>query len=246
MLFAGGPLLFDRDRMNGPGAAQVVRDGDFVLRPGVEPYEVGWKSLSPAPTRALVLHLDRSLFLHTAKELDGCDTARTSLPSRVGFQDPMLKEICLASWRELEQPDHVEKLYVQTAAQMLAVHLLRHYSAGPIRTDGFPRLLTQRQLRSVTDPVLGNLDKTLSLRALAAQAGPGPYHFARLFRKTTGTSPHQFVLAQRLEKARRLLRETNAAMSSVAFDAGFANQSHLTRTFKRRFGITPRACRGKP
>jgi len=243
MLFAGGPLLFDPGCMKDPVGAQVVREGDFVLRPGVDPYEVGWKSLSSAPTRAFVLHFDRELLFRIAEELDGHDPARILLQSRVGFQDPLLKEICLTLWRELEQHVGAGKLYLQTAAQMLAVHLLRRYSFAPIRINNFSQVLTQRQLRSVTDLVLSNPGKNLSLRSLAAKSGLSPFHFARLFRMTTGTSPHQFVLAQRLEKAKCLLRETEAALADVALDAGFANQSHMTRMFKRRFGLTPRAYR---
>lgn len=202
-----------------------MHDGDFVLRSGVEPYEVGWKSLSSAQTRTFVLHLERDLLFRTAEELDGCDPARVLLPSRVGFRYRSPREICLALWRELEQPAPAGKLYAQTAAQMLAVHLLRHYAAAPIQIREYPQVL--------------------SLRTLAAQAGLSPHHFARLFRKTTGTSQHQFVLAQRLEKAQRLLRETKVTLADLALDAGFANQSHLTRMFKRRFGLTPRAYRDR-
>jgi hypothetical protein len=72
MLFAGGPLLFDPGCMKEPPSAQVVREGDFILKTGAEPYEVGWKSLTSAPTRAFVLHLDRELLLRTAEELARC------------------------------------------------------------------------------------------------------------------------------------------------------------------------------
>ncbi|MBA2679458.1 MAG: helix-turn-helix transcriptional regulator, partial [Ktedonobacteraceae bacterium] len=81
------------------------------------------------------------------------------------------------------------------------------------------------------------------LEALAQQADFSPYHFARLFRRTTGESPHQFVLRQRVEAAQRLLKETRAPLASIALECGFANQSHLTRIFKRHLSLTPRAYR---
>ncbi len=241
MLFAGGPLRFDPGRSE--RSASIVREGDFILRPGVEPYEVGWKSLSSAPTRTFVLHLDRDLLLRTAEELELPNASRLALASRVGFRDPMLKEICLTLWRELERPAAVWKIYMQTVVQMLAVHLLRHYATAPIQTRESAHLLTSRQLRAVTDLVLGNLGEDLPLKALAKQAGLSPYYFARLFRATTGASPHQFILARRLETAQRLLRETKETLADVALETGFASQSHLTRMFRRWFGLTPRAYR---
>jgi hypothetical protein len=86
MLFSGGPLRFDPARGVDHGAAPVVREGDLVLRSGVEPYEVGWRRLSSAPTRAPVLHLDRDLVLRAAEGLDCRDPSRIALPDLVGFQ----------------------------------------------------------------------------------------------------------------------------------------------------------------
>lgn len=241
---------------NGPWTTLVMHEGDLVLRPSmVAPYEISWKSLSSIPTRTLHVHLSRRLLSRTAEELASYDPARLSLteelasydPARLslsrrsGFQDALLRQIGLALWRELEQSIPAEKLYAQTAAQMLAVHLLRHYISAPIRIKEVSQALTQRQLKRVTDFVLANLHQDLSLEALAEQAGFSPYHFARLFRQTAGESPHQFVLRQRIEKAQYLLRETNASLAYVALESGFANQSHLTRIFKRHLGLTPKA-----
>jgi AraC family transcriptional regulator len=78
---------------------------------------------------------------------------------------------------------------------------------------------------------------------LAQQIGFSPYHFARLFRRTTGESPHQFVMRQRVEHAQRLLMQRDAPLAAVALACGFANQSHFTQSFKRQIGLTPRAYR---
>ncbi len=229
---------------NGPWTTGVMHEGELTLRPGVvAPYEVGWKSLSSLPTRTLHLHLSRDLLSRTAEELAGYDLARLSLARRAGFQDGLLRQIGLALWRELEQAAPAGKLYAQTAAQMLAVHLLRHYTFAPIRIEEASPALTQHQVKRVTDFVLADLRQDLSLDALAEQVGLSPYHFARLFRQTTGESPHQFVLRQRIEKAQSLLTETNAPLAYVALASGFANQSHLTRLFKRHLGLTPKAYR---
>ena len=246
ILFAGGPLHMEQRYENGSGTTLVVREGELVLRPSVvAPYEVGWKGLSSTPTRTLHLHLNRNLLLHTAQELTGADPAQISMPRRAGFQDPLLVQIALALWGELQQSAPAGKLYAQTAAQMIAVHLLCHYTSAQIRIKEVSQFLTQRQMKRIIDYVLADLHQELSLEALAEQVDFSPYHFARLFRQTTGESPHQFVMRQRIEKAQHLLRGTNAPLAHVAFESGFANQSHLTRIFKRYLGTTPKAYRRK-
>ncbi|GCE27664.1 hypothetical protein KDA_31480 [Dictyobacter alpinus] len=70
-----------------------------------------------------------------------------------------------------------------------------------------------------------------------------PCTFTRLFHQTTGESPHQFVLRQRIEHAQRLLKESDLPLISIALESGFASQSHLTQVFKRYLGLTPRIYR---
>jgi AraC family transcriptional regulator len=150
-----------------------------------------------------------------------------------------LAQIGLALWRELEQPTTTGKLYAQTAAQMLAVHLLRYYTTPVHQIKDPAQGLTQHQISQVTDFVLAHINQDLSLSALAQQIGFSPYHFARLFRRATGESPHQFVLSQRIERAKQLLREADLPLAHIALVSGFANQSHLTQAFKRYLGLTP-------
>ena len=157
-----------------------------------------------------------------------------------------MRQIGLAIWQELEQDTPGGKLYMQTAAQMLAVHLLRYYTE-PAKDrreiEEAIQKLTRHQITRVTDFMLAHLSQDLSLDMLAQQIGFSTYHFARVFRQTTGESPHQFVLRLRSEQAQRLLKETDIPLAQIALECGFANQSHLTLVFKRLFGVTPRAYR---
>jgi AraC family transcriptional regulator len=98
-------------------------------------------------------------------------------------------------------------------------------------------------LRRITEYVQAFLTRPLSLEELARQVGFSPYHFARLFRQAVGESPHQFVLRQRVDYAKQLLRNPDLPISQVAMASGFADQSHLTQIFKRYTGMTPRAFR---
>jgi AraC family transcriptional regulator len=247
VLFNGGTMRIEQRPINGPWKALNIHQGELALGDGESaPSEVRWKTLSGSPMQTLRLGLSKELFLRTAEEVAECDPAHLSLRESSGFQDPLLTQIGYTLWRELEQRSPAGKLYAQSAAQMLAVHLLRHYSsAGPIikNCKEPAQGLTQRQMRRVIDFVQAHLDQDLSLEALAQQAGFSAYHFARLFRQTTGESPHQFVLRQRIERAQRLLKQSGVPLAHVALESGFANQSHLTQVFKRHLGVTPRAYR---
>lgn len=241
ILFTGGAMRLEQRHANGPWKALHMHQGDLLLRSGVSgPSESRWKGLSAIPTQTLHLHLSKDLFLRTAEEITGCDPTRQSLIEHSGFQDPLLIQICFALWRELEQFSPAGKLYAQSAAQMLAVHLWRHYTAPGEVIKDLSQGLTPQQMRRVIDYIQAYLGQDLSLEALAHQAGYSPYHFARLFRQTTGMSPHHFVLQLRIERAQQLLKERDLPLADIALESGFANQSHFTRAFKQHLGLTPR------
>lgn len=244
VLLTRGAMLMEQRHVNGSWKSLSVRQGNIFLKPGGSvTNELRWRSLSAEPMQTLHVSLNNQLLSRTAEELAGHGPARLTLAGRSGFQDPLLAQIGLALQRELEQPTAAGKLYAQTAAQMLAVHLLRYYTSPAPQVKEPARGLTQRQIAHVTGFILAHLNQDLSLSLLAQQAGFSPYHFARLFRRATGESPHQFVLRQRIERAKHLLREADLPLAQIAHESGFANQSHLTQAFKRHLGLTPAAFR---
>jgi AraC family transcriptional regulator len=102
-------------------------------------------------------------------------------------------------------------------------------------------VLPKYKLRAVIDYIREHLDAELSLDHLAAVTHLSPYHFARLFKNSTGLPPHQYVVARRVERAKELLRQRDGlSLADVAVEVGFSSQSHFTRHFKRLVGVTPR------
>jgi AraC family transcriptional regulator len=244
VLFAGGGMRMEQREDHSSWKSRDLRHGHLMLSPGGgTPYALRWKALSKEPVRTLHLHLGRDLISRTAEEVADYDPARLALVGRLGFQDPLLAQIGFALWRELELHAPSGELYAQTAAQLLAVHLLCHYTSVGDALKEPAQGLTPKQMRRVTDFIQAHLDQDLSLEALAQQAGFSPYYFARMFRQTTGESPHHFVLHQRVERAQQLLKETTMPLAQIALESGFANQSHLTRVFKQQRDLTPLAYR---
>ncbi len=239
-LLMSGTIYEEQRELNGPWKGQYLRQGDLFLRPGGRaPYELRWQAISSQPVQTLVLQLHTDIVSRTVQELAGAATGQVTVAENIGFQDPLLMQICLALWHDLKRHAPAQTLYLQSIAQLLAVHLLRGGSPAVENSQA----LTRQQMRHVTDFIQVHLDQDLSLEQLAQQAGLSPYYFSRLFRQTTGESPHQFVLGRRIEFARQLLTETDASLAQVALQSGFASQGHLSSVFKRRLGLTLRAYR---
>jgi AraC family transcriptional regulator len=112
----------------------------------------------------------------------------------------------------------------------------------PETSSGSPALSGSR-LRRVAEYIQQNLDKDLSLAELAAVAYMSPYHFARLFKDSTGVPPHRFVVRQRIARARGVLASPELSIAQVSRMVGFRTPSHFTTVFRRVLGITPGAYR---
>jgi AraC family transcriptional regulator len=143
----------------------------------------------------------------------------------------------------LENNPKGSRLYAETMANALAVHLLQNYSAHQPILREYTGGLSSRQLRQVIDYINGHLDRDLGLAELAAVVQMSPHYFTRLFKQSTGLTPHQYVIRRRVERAKELLFKGELSIAEVAYSVGFANQSHLNRHLKRLLGVTPRYIR---
>src|SRR6266404_4240438 len=99
------------------------------------------------------------------------------------------------------------------------------------------------RLRRVIEYIQQNLDQDLTLTELAALVYMSPFHFARLFKRSTGVPPHRFVVRQRIARARLVLRTRELSIAQISRMVGFRTPSHFTTVFRRVLGMTPRAFR---
>jgi AraC family transcriptional regulator len=129
-------------------------------------------------------------------------------------------------------------LFVDQMFSALRTHLLVAY-CGLDPTEAMPGAkLSDRQMTRIKELLLDDLSADRSVAELAAACRLSAGHFARAFRRTLGTSPHQWLLEQRVAHAKCLLQEKQS-ISEIAYASGFADQSHMTRVFLRKVGITP-------
>src|SRR5690348_16582554 len=129
VLFTCGAMeIGSRIVRGGPWREGKLRQGDMILTPSDSPTrELRWKSISSGPIQSIRLLLSKGLLVQIAKEISERDPSQLVLVERSGFQDPLLTQIAFSLERELRSDTPAGKLYAETAAQMLAVHLLRHY-----------------------------------------------------------------------------------------------------------------------
>jgi AraC family transcriptional regulator len=125
----------------------------------------------------------------------------------------------------------------------VALHLATVYDGvAPAPTVGLP----DETAAALIDYVEARLSAKISVEELAAVAGLTPHALLPAFRARFGRSPLQYVIDQRLARARRLLAETPRPIAEIAYEVGLSSQSHLTNLFRSRFGVTPAAFRRAP
>jgi AraC family transcriptional regulator len=99
--------------------------------------------------------------------------------------------------------------------------------------------LGSARLRKINELVHAKMEDDLGLDEMAQSVGLSTAHFARMFRKSTGESPHQFVLRRRLERATAMLRAPDARVLDVAMACGFKTQQHFAQAFRDVWGVSP-------
>jgi AraC family transcriptional regulator len=145
----------------------------------------------------------------------------------------------LALHADLDDGSPAGRLYGESLSLALAVYLARRYGVPNHKTSEHRGGLPGHRLRLVVEYVRAHLDRDIPLADLASVAGMSPHYFTELFRKSTGQTPHQFVLSKRVERAKQLLRNPKLTALDVAILVGFADASHFTKVFRRAVGATP-------
>ncbi|MCC5643628.1 AraC family transcriptional regulator [Nostoc sp. CHAB 5824] len=186
----------------------------------------------------LLLNLQHELLTRNAVEL--LDTDQYEMLPHLITQDPLVHQIGLGLKAQLQTNSSESRLYAESAATFLAVHLLQNYSTRKSSIQEYVAGLPQQQLKKAVDYIQDNLTQEISLDAIANYLGISRYYFCRLFKQSTGLSLHQYLIQQRVERAKQLLLQGKMSIADIAQACGFSHQSHLHRHFKRSTGVTPK------
>ena len=186
------------------------------------------------------LHLDpQVLSRHALEALDEVPE-HIELIHKIGFDDPLMLQLALTLQNEAEKNTVYEQIYVQSAASLLSIHLLKNYCSISYKVPEYSQ--KPSKLSSVLEYIDTHIKEDLSIETLANITNMSVYHFIRTFKATMGMAPHKYVVQVRIDKAKRTLQETNMSIAEIANTLGYS-VSHFTYLFRKSTGCTPRKYR---
>lgn len=229
--------------------ALVVQFGGGRVREGELHH---WRSMN-LPTQSLLIPsgvgthwhysgtVDFAVFYFLAsgsRVMQSLQTLAESRTEPVPFSDPLVGAAALQLAGELQKAHGADAGFMERLADVMLEQAFRALVTPGTRGIN-PRHVHFGRLQAVLNYVHTNLAGDLSAARLAQRAEVSVAHFARIFRDATGVSPHQYVLAARLDLARKLLTQSSLPIARIAQECGFSSQSHLTAIFRSAHSVTP-------
>lgn len=239
LVWLPGVLLSAERQWDNPLHVATGGAGDFMIIPaGVRLKINTWHQ-----GELMYVGIEPGWLEHINQDLMGGDRLKLMLQTPP-FQDLLLQGILLNLKQEMEGNGLGDNAYLGQLKIMLAIHLLRHYTARSPQPLPQENGLSRQQLQQAIDYIYDNIGRAIKLDEIAHLLGISQYYFCRLFRKSVGMTPHQYVIAQRIERAKILLKQPQRqTIADIALSCGFSNQSHLCKHFRKLTGTTPNTYR---
>ena len=219
----------------------IWKKGDIAIAPASDSLSDHWKW--EGEDKYVEMRLATTFVEKVALEALNLDSNRVDLDDKFRERDPQLEQIGMMLLSELQNGGIAGKLYVESLTNVLAIHLLRNYTTTQptliLPGDGLPSY----QMKQIMEFIDSSLDQEIKLSDLAELSGMSQFHFSRCFKQTLNMSPHQYIIQQRVERAKQLLNSKDLTLSEIALQCGFSSQSHLGEWFRKTVGVTPKAYR---
>lgn len=220
---------------DGEQQQRSVSDRHVSIIPAGQPHQVEWRR----DADLTVLFLSPSFLMEIAQD---SGMKRVELVEEYAAFDPVIWHLGREVRTELRHHRKLETSHLESLAMVVARHVLKTYASMPWSAQkygGLPRY----KLRRAVEYIRENIDNDISFRDIAAYLDMSAYHFARMFKHSTGEPPHKYIVRCRVNRAKELLAETRLPIADVAFEVGYKSQSHFTTCFGKLVGLTPAAFR---
>jgi AraC family transcriptional regulator len=235
------PSVYARGNINGQDFDSFLSPGEITIIPaGVSSH---WRWRDSRPHETLHIYLQPS-FVQKVAESSDLNHDQMVIEPQVAVRDEQLSHMAMSLLYELKAENVVGRLYADSVASVLAIQLARRYSClkdVAIRKGGMAPHKLRRALEFISDKL--EQQQAIALDVVAREVGMSRYHFSRVFKESIGLSPINYIGRQRIERAKKLLAETELPIADIALQAGFSGQSHFTTFFRKLVGLTPRSFR---
>jgi AraC family transcriptional regulator len=214
-----------RSADNGPGTI-------YVLPAGTRD-RLTWSG----PTTRIIVVMEPRFLARSLEQTTHLEDVE--LTTHWNLRDRHIQTLMLAMHADLEDGSPAGPIFGESLGLALGVYLVNRYSvrdcAKPDYRGGMPTIRLNRTLEFINQ----NLTRDLRLWELAQIAGMSPNYFCELFKASTGLPPYKYILKCRIERAKQYLRDPRISLACAGAAAGFADQSHFTKVFRRMVGVTP-------
>lgn len=189
----------------------------------------------------LQIQIEPHFLEKVAQEAGGIDLSSVELLPKFRVRHPQIEQIIIMLHSEVKNGSSWgSKLYIESLTNALAVNLLRDCFTKKDSIALYSGGLSEHHLLRVTGYINDHLATEIKLSDLSELVEISQFHFSRLFKQSMGVTPHQYLIAQRIEQAKLLLKNSKLSVTEIAFSCGFNSHSHLGRYFRSFTGMAPK------
>ena len=219
-------------KIDGEKQNLLVNSEDIVFIPAKHSHGASWQ----AELELTVLIIDPNFVSQVAYEW--IDPDRIELLPRFAHCDRFISQVGLQLKNSLLTTEN--RFYAESMATALSSHLIQHYSIEKPVFREYAGGLSRSKLERVKEYIRDRLTENITLQEISNEVGLSRCYFAQMFKQSTGIAPYQYVIQQRVERAKQLLKQHNLPLAEIALECGFSDQSALSRTFGKCVGTTPK------
>jgi AraC family transcriptional regulator len=233
-----GSAEFEEREIGGIWLPRRVRRGDLFVTRSKTPYELRWRSPVGGEIEVIHIHLGVDQCL-AAFEMVYQDRAGSVEVTEFFGRDQTLTHLSLACADMVSTRTPGDSKRVAAFTQLLAIYIAEKYTNIASERPNYHGGLPIARLRKVEDYVRAHLAENISIEKLAELTELSPFHFSRVFKDSTGMTPLQFVIRERILRAQQLIRETSRSLIEIALEVGYTSPSHFAEVFRRTVGMAP-------